>query len=100
MLDRSLNGRSLNNIAIVDLLPGGFEVVIDSINRSTGHVEYVDVREDRVVVFARLDDEVKDYEYKIKAVNRGSYVIPPVYAESMYDRNLRSKGLMRTVIVE
>jgi hypothetical protein len=88
------------NVVIVDLLPGGFEVVLDSIDRRPGYIEYTDAREDRVLVFGDLGKETREYEYRIKAVNRGTYEVPPVYTESMYDRRLRSKGKTEKIIVE
>ncbi len=97
---RSISNDWTSNIVIVDLLPGGFEVVLDSVDRRAGHVEYVDAREDRILIFGNLNDTIQEYEYRIKAVNRGEYEVPPIYAEAMYDRNLRSKGLSQKIIVE
>jgi uncharacterized protein YfaS (alpha-2-macroglobulin family) len=88
------------NVAMIDLLPGGFEVVLDSITRRSGHIEYVDAREDRVLAFANLGKNVDVYEYRIKAVNQGTYQVPPIYAESMYDRTLHSKGKTQKIVVE
>ncbi|PYL07231.1 MAG: hypothetical protein DME34_07260, partial [Verrucomicrobia bacterium] len=51
---RSLERRPITNVAIVDLLPGGFEVVDSSIHTgtcATRGIDYVDVREDRAVFF-------------------------------------------------
>lgn len=150
---------SLDNIALVDLLPGGFEVVIDSIRgkpateeqpRSTysdrrndeggggescendrdrddcnhsysdsesdsesysdsdsdsyqqsDDSEYssntfprsVDIREDRVLVFGSLSTSAQEFTYKIKATNVGKFTVAPPYAESMYDRSIRARGL-------
>jgi alpha-2-macroglobulin len=97
---RTVSGADAWNVAIVDLLPGGFEVVLDSIDRRAGHVEYVDVREDRVLVFGNFSERVAVYEYKIKAVNRGTYTVPPIYAESMYNRQLWAKGITKKIVVE
>lgn len=97
---RVTTGQGASNIVMIDLLPGGFEVVLDSIDRRAGHIEYVDAREDRVLVFGYLKDKVQVYEYKIKAVNQGTYDIPPIYAESMYDRKLRSKGRTQKIVIK
>ena len=45
---RSLNGREITNVSIVDLLPGGFEVAKSSIQpgQNSAGCDYVDVRED------------------------------------------------------
>ena len=97
---RAIEGSWVSNIAIVDLLPGGFEVVLDSIERSSEHVEYVDAREDRILVFTNLSNKIQTYEYKIKAVSKGTYKIPPIYAESMYDPTLRSIDRTQEIVVE
>lgn len=99
---RSLD-ESLPNVAIVDLLPGGFEVVMDSLPRSGSggwSPEYTDIREDRVVFFGSVDATVREFSYRIKATNKGQYQIPPVFAESMYDRSVQARGLGARMTVE
>ena len=100
---RSLDNSTLANVAIVDLLPGGFEVVMDSLPRS-GYSgwspEYVDIREDRVVLFGRVDSTVREFSYRIKATNKGQFLIPPVFAESMYDRTVQARGLGAKMTVD
>jgi uncharacterized protein YfaS (alpha-2-macroglobulin family) len=88
---RSTENSYLSNIAIVDLLPGGFEVVRDSVNRE--NVEYADVREDRVVFFTGVDSSAKEIVYRIKAINKGVFTVPAILAESMYDPNTRANGV-------
>ncbi|MBA2652314.1 MAG: alpha-2-macroglobulin family protein [Tatlockia sp.] len=95
---RSLDNRYLSNIAIIDLLPGGFEVLRDSVK--TENIDYADLREDRVVFFTSLDSNAKELVYRIKAINSGKYTIPPIMAESMYNPNLRANGVAGSVIVE
>ena len=87
---RALSDEYLSNIAIVDLLPGGFEVVDDSIARN--NFEYSDVREDRVVFFTSLAPTVKEIVYRIKATNQGEFTIPGVFAQSMYDPAILGRG--------
>lgn len=101
---RAVGDSALHNVAIVDLLPGGFEVVLDSIPRAgrgdsdseagtAWHADYVDAREDRVVMFGTVGTSVQEYVYRIKATNKGQYTVPPVFAESMYDRTVQARGL-------
>ncbi|WAC07776.1 MAG: hypothetical protein OS130_00825 [Thermodesulfobacteriota bacterium] len=107
---RAIENGSYENIAVVDLLPGGFEVElnpgIERTTRSEGlwgasrlqkiyhwEPQNVDIREDRVVVFGEVSPEVGEYVYTIRATNQGTYAIPPVFAESMYDRSMQAKGL-------
>jgi hypothetical protein len=92
---RSLNGRDITNVSIVDLLPGGFEIANSSIQpglRSAG-CDYVDVREDRVLFYTTVTPEATKITYQIKGTNRGEFTVPPIFAESMYDRGIKARGL-------
>jgi uncharacterized protein YfaS (alpha-2-macroglobulin family) len=93
---RSLRPESITNVALVDLLPGGFEVVGTSLQpgvSSITGVDYVEVREDRAVFYATVPPETLEITYQIKSCNRGNFVVPPVFAESMYDRKVKGRGL-------
>jgi uncharacterized protein YfaS (alpha-2-macroglobulin family) len=140
------------NVAIVDLLPAGFEVVMQTAvqnedseqdgdsqpndmtsteggeNEGGGEgeegeseeapkgaggpglltialpgsdfaVDYVDVREDRVVLYGSVGKEMSTFIYKIKATNAGKVVTPAIHAESMYDRSVRARGEPGNLIV-
>ncbi len=92
---RSLTDRSITNVAIVDLLPGGFEVVDSSVHAGVSNiagVDYVDLREDRAVFFADVPGTALEINYEIKSCNRGEFTVPPPFAESMYDRNTKARG--------
>jgi uncharacterized protein YfaS (alpha-2-macroglobulin family) len=88
----------ISNAVVVDLLPGGFEVVRDSVNPNEW--DYVDVREDRVLFFGHLESSAKEIVYRIKAINPGNYTIPPVMAEAMYDANVRAHGVVGKMVVK
>lgn len=94
---RALNNHFLSNIAIVDLLPGGFEVVRNSVTMET--MDYADIREDRVLFFGPLQPEVTELVYRIKAVNIGRYTVPPAFAESMYNPGLQARSLAGSIVV-
>jgi hypothetical protein len=149
------------NVAIVDLLPAGFEVVMqtaaqgetaESANEDTAHasdtssvegaegqesegegggeaesagddeqptpsgaggpglltialpgsdlsVDYVDIREDRVVLYGSVGKAMSTFIYKIKATNAGKVVTPAIHAESMYDRSVRARGEPGNLVV-
>ncbi len=146
---RSLGGWHAN-VAMVDLLPGGFEPVLEErapavaqdeasedetpshersegdgeggdgegedlpppepsaqhepqrsafgafpigIGASTWAPEYADVREERVVLYGSVGPEAREFVYRIKATNRGAFTVPPAFAESMYDRTVKARGL-------
>jgi len=89
---RALDGESASNVAVVDLLPGGFEVLRDSVPRTAYNwrADYVDVREDRVVFYGNFDTSIRELNYKVKLTAAGQFVVPPAYAGSMYDRSVRA----------
>jgi uncharacterized protein YfaS (alpha-2-macroglobulin family) len=98
---RSLQRESITNVAIVDLLPGAFELAAGSLQPGVGAAgcDYVEVREDRVVFFTTVTPNVRELTYQIKATNRGELVVPPVFAESMYERGIKARGLAGKVTV-
>ncbi len=87
---RALDNSYLNNIAIIDLLPGGFDVVNDF--TTFKNVDYADVREDRVIFFTNASVDVKEIVYKIKATNSGDYTVPAITASSMYNPTIVARG--------
>jgi len=98
---RSLEHDNVTNVALVDLLPGGFEIVSSSLQPGAGSAgcDYVDVREDRAVFYTTVGRHVRCITYQIKPGNRGEFVVPPVFAESMYDRAIHSCGLPGRITV-
>jgi uncharacterized protein YfaS (alpha-2-macroglobulin family) len=87
---RNLAARELRNIAVVDLLPAGFEVVAGALKSGAGTVagtEFAELREDRSLFYLSLRGNAEwTVHYQIKAVCPGSFVVPPAMAEDMYDR--------------
>ena len=92
---RALDGLSQNNVAVIDLLPGGFEVQRDSVRDrvQVWRSDYVDIREDRLVLYGSLTDQIKTFEYQVKLTGRGDFVVPPPFAESMYHLDVQAQGL-------
>jgi uncharacterized protein YfaS (alpha-2-macroglobulin family) len=93
---RSLKREPITNVAIVDLLPGGFEVIDSSARTGASPmngVDYVDVREDRAIFFVTAPTNALEIDYHIRSCNRGHFIVPPVFAQSMYDRNVKGRGI-------
>jgi hypothetical protein len=69
----------VTNVAIVDLLPGGFEVIRSSVPRSVGgwQADYVDVREDRVIFYGSVETSVRTLTYRAKVTASGVFTVPP-----------------------
>jgi uncharacterized protein YfaS (alpha-2-macroglobulin family) len=105
---RSNSKQGIGNVAIVDLLPGGFEVVQQSpedqqdqdsgavwtspvaVKGSSWRPDYSDIREDRVIIYGSAGTSIQRFIYQIKATNVGSYLIPAVFGEAMYDRDVQA----------
>ncbi len=92
---RSSDGDQVSNVAVIDLLPGGFEVVRSSVPRSSDiwSADYVDIREDRVVFYGGFGSRVTELRYRAKLTAAGEFVVPPAYAESMYNRSVYGRSL-------
>ena len=86
--------RPRSNVAITDLLPGGFEVQRDSVSRRVGgwQADYIDVREDRVVIYGNIDTRVTELRYRVKAIGEGRFAAPAAVAAAMYDRSLYARS--------
>jgi hypothetical protein len=87
---RTTNRERVNQIAVVDLLPGGVEPTLDREvgPGSTWIPEYVDRRDDRVILYGDAVKAAATYVYKIRATNAGTFQSPPAFAEGMYNRQI------------
>jgi alpha-2-macroglobulin len=87
---RTTNRERANQIAVVDLLPGGVEPTLDREPGpgSTWTPDYVDRRDDRVVLYGDVTQAAATYLYKVRATNAGTFQSPPAFAEGMYNRQI------------
>jgi hypothetical protein len=87
---RNLADRRLPDLAVIDLLPAGFEVVAGDLRSGPGTVagtSYAELREDRTLFYLGLAPNGEwSVTYRMKAVCPGSFIVPPAMAEDMYDR--------------
>jgi hypothetical protein len=116
---RALNRGAIPNVALVDLLPGGFEPVLQPVdapaveqpgkrrawvnrlgNVGGWNVEYADIREERVVLYGTVTGSTSEFRYRIRATNAGTFVVPPAYGESLYERDVQARSLPGTITVE
>jgi len=99
---RALGNRFVSNVAITDLLPGGFEVIRSSVPRTAydWEADYVDVREDRIVFYGSFGSSVTELNYKVKVTSAGAFNVAPIYARSMYDRSVYAHSVGKIVKVK
>ena len=96
---RSIDAPHIPDVAVTDMLPGGFEPVLQQAPTAGWRPDFVDVREDRVVMYESLSKDLSEFTYRIRATNAGAFLVPPGYAESMYDRKLRARTLPGRITV-
>jgi uncharacterized protein YfaS (alpha-2-macroglobulin family) len=58
------------------------------------------VREDRVLAFGTIGNDATEFTYRIKATNKGTFVIPPPQAEAMYHLKIRARGVSGQLTVK
>ncbi|MGH8032834.1 MAG: alpha-2-macroglobulin family protein, partial [Luteimonas sp.] len=135
---RALGAQSRGDIAIVDLLPGGFETVLQTPAQTTEPVTgdaapdrgseppdgngdggdsgseppaatlalpgstfvpiHIEPREDRVLLYGDIYRDVREFKYRLRAGNVGSFAVPPIRAESMYERSIYAQGASGAVL--
>jgi hypothetical protein len=91
---------SAENIAISDLIPAGFEIENPRLsgnqqlqweNLQQLQVQYMDVRDDRLVLFTNLNfGSEKSFYYMLRVVNKGKFQLPAISGGAMYDPEINS----------
>jgi hypothetical protein len=118
---RAIDRERIDDAVLVDLLPGGFDLVIPSappaeqqggpgrsagciclflLTRPAGFPDFADLREDRVVLYGQATNQVEEFSYKIKATNAGKFAVPSAFGESMYDPKVRARSAAGQLVVE
>ncbi len=85
----------LQNVVVVDMLPAGFEIENPRlasrynapwIKRNDFTPDYIDIRDDRLIFFGTFNyQEEQRFYYPLRVVTQGTFTVPPVSAEAMYD---------------
>ncbi|MCL1972706.1 MAG: MG2 domain-containing protein [Endomicrobia bacterium] len=97
---RSLGG-TITNVAITDILPGGFTVVPGSINSSGGFtLDYFDIREDRLLLYGTVNSYDGKINYKVKFTSEGTFKVPAITAAPLYDTSISAAGAESTFVIE
>ncbi|GHS97286.1 membrane protein [Synergistales bacterium] len=82
----------LNDVVVSCLLPSGFEIENTRL-LNTGEEETYGVRrearDDRMLLFIDRVNKPKAVRFITRAVTKGTFVIPPVAAEGMYDAGVK-----------
>lgn len=84
---QNTSGADIQHVALTHIVPAGWEVLSTSTN---GNVSYQDKRDDRVLSYIdtfRAGDVV-NITLNMSATYAGTYYLPSIYAEAMYDATI------------
>jgi len=105
---RSTTG-PVDNIVVENLLPSGLEVEnprlettedLPWINDQGQRPDYLDLRDDRILIFTGLRDvSWRRFFSLARVVSPGTFRLPPAHAEAMYDPGLRATGERGFIVV-
>lgn len=98
----------IDQVALVDILPGGLEPVLSSPEdtedanmpiwrkrlggSSSWAIDYADIREDRVIFYGNVSNTLTEVTYKVRATNIGEFVVPAAYGEAMYEQRIFARA--------
>jgi uncharacterized protein YfaS (alpha-2-macroglobulin family) len=101
---------AISNVAIVNLLPAGLEVEnprlstteqLPWVDDASYNPAYLDLRDDRILLFGDLPaNSWQTYYTLVRAVAPGTFRLPPVQAEAMYNPSIRATGERGTIMVK
>jgi alpha-2-macroglobulin len=104
------SGVAVQNVAVVDRLPAGFEVENPRLGRATKAEwvkddeqwasDFMNLRDDRLEAFGTLvPGDTKKIIYTVRAVTSGKFTVPPAEAEAMYDPTLWARSKPGVAVV-
>lgn len=103
----NLKSENVNDIALTQIFPSGWEIVNTRFtafgSSTTSDARYTDIRDDRVNFYFDLNkkgqSDTKTFNIMLNASYLGTYYLPGVQAEAMYDNDylVRTKGEWITV---
>ena len=99
----NLKNENVNDIALTQIFPSGWEIVNTRFtafgSTTTSQARYTDIRDDRVNFYLELNkrgkkNSSKTFNVMLNASYLGTYYLPGVQAEAMYDNEflVRTKG--------
>lgn len=100
---RNLKNQDVNNVALTHIFPSGWEIVntrfTDFGDTTTSQARFTDIRDDRVDFYFDLPkngkEDTKTFTVMLNASYLGTYYLPGIQAEAMYDNDeflVRTKG--------
>lgn len=104
---RNNSSERINNIALTQIVPSGFEIMnsryTDFGSETENKADYIDIRDDRTNFYFNLGiNESKTFTVLLNASFLGTYYLPGIQCEAMYDDNyiVRNKGQWINIVKE
>ncbi len=101
---KNIGNSNYKEMVLAQLFPSGWEIINPRMTglyfKSTSSPEYQDVRDDKVYTYFDLNKgRTKVFRIMLNASYSGTYWLPPVYCEAMYNANIISRKKGQFVVV-
>ena len=95
-----LRGR-YTNMALTQIFPSGWEITENRLNpeKKNSGITYMDIRDDRILAYFDLSDTLV-VRVKLHAAYKGTFYLPAVTCEAMYDHSISAGTTGQWVTVE
>lgn len=92
----------VKNLALTQVFPSGWEIINERLfgGETGSEYTYRDIRDDRVLTYFDLKmNEEKHFKVKLNATYSGTYFLPPVQCEAMYNHAVTANNSGMKVVV-
>jgi alpha-2-macroglobulin len=95
----------LENLALTQVVPSGWEIINTRMTQEAGTssdvFDYQDIRDDRVLTYFNLrGGESKTFSVLLNATYRGTFYMPVISCEAMYDNRIYARKAGKWVKIE
>ena len=88
---KNIGFTEIDNLALTQIFPSGWEIINERLfgGQTGSQFSYRDIRDDRIHTYFSLKmNEEKEFKVKLNATYSGSYFLPPVQCEAMYNNTV------------
>ena len=94
------DGLDSDSMALTFGVPAGWEIWNDRIHNNDSQQYKMDIRDDRVCWYFRLDSvEKKCFKIRLRAAYEGEYIMPATIVEDMYRADCRATSASSKVMI-
>lgn len=99
----NISPSDLTHLALTHILPSGWEIFNERVTGTPGNASaysYQDLRDDRILTYFDLKrGERKQFAIRLQATYAGSFILPAVQCEAMYDTSINARTQAGKAIV-